>query len=80
MRAVRVTCDGCGAIKGDTNHWLAMQADDDPEESYISLGIASFNNASQDAKHYCGEQCLLKAVAAALPDLHKYPNQDESST
>lgn len=51
-----------------------MQVDDDSEESYISMGIASFSNASQDAKHYCGEQCLLKAVAAALPDLHKYPD------
>lgn len=78
-RAVTYTCDGCGAVKGTTNHWFsaygyainAGAGDRGRITTLISgsegFAVVPFDEAKDN--HFCGEQCVLKAVAAALPGL-----------
>lgn len=54
------TCDGCGAVKGSTNHWWravsgvtwTMHPWDLPEE-FIA-------DPEMKVLHICGEQCAIK--------------------
>jgi len=55
-------CDGCGAIKGEANHWwLASNLSG-------SLAIAPWDGgwAVDRAQHYCGAACVHKALDAFM--------------
>lgn len=48
-------CDGCGKVKGETNHWF---------KSYISetmFEVARPQDRDSSYKDYCGQNCITKA-------------------
>jgi len=51
-------CDGCGAQKGNLNHWFRLGVQD------VSLGIYTWagGDATDDDKHFCSDECVIKAV------------------
>jgi hypothetical protein len=66
MRGVADTCDVCGKVKGETNHWFGVR-------HHATLGtvvIISFNKIPEDEigkfQLMCGAGCLLKRVDAMV--------------
>lgn len=62
MREEIYKCDERGKVKGETNHWFAMNG---ANEAVIIVPFSKI--AGTDWKHFCGEGCLMKAVARNLP-------------
>jgi hypothetical protein len=52
-------CNGCGKVKGETNHWWSILVVADR----ISLGPFS---VAKDCEHYCGAECVQKRVSEFL--------------
>lgn len=63
------TCNGCSATKGEANHWLAIRHHGDGV--FHVIDIRAFHDAATEDEHYCGEQCLMKAVSAFINDLRE---------
>ena len=53
----QVTCDVCGKLKGDVNHWWLAHVKDfirvEPWAETLSIG---------EFKHLCGQECVIQAV------------------
>ncbi len=49
-------CDGCGAEKGETNHWFRMGADRD------AITFAEWSMGAYP-RLFCGEKCVLAAIS-----------------
>jgi hypothetical protein len=66
------TCDECGAVKRDVNHWFKIVSTSD------SLRLVSWNfelgGYEQDhlrVKHICGDACVTKAVAKFMTGIKR---------
>lgn len=58
----QVVCDGCGALKGDANHWFAVESTvDDKGLTLWPIDEVPDADAST-VKHLCGTQCALKYI------------------
>lgn len=70
MTTVTHTCDGCGATRGETNHWFAVEI---KERGTILpvMTITAFLDSSPSAEHFCGESCLIKRISVYLADVKK---------
>ena len=63
-------CDGCGAEKGETNHWFAVKLwPESVEQPAPRLEIRSFDDAGLNPQHYCGQACLIKRVSGFIGSL-----------
>ncbi len=57
-------CDGCGAVKGDVNHWWVGWVESDGQ-----ISIAPWDSeeaAIIDRKHFHGAECVHKFVSEAM--------------
>jgi hypothetical protein len=53
-------CDGCGAVKGATNHWwLARGAED-----FLVLPFNEKDTGHVGVEIFCGDNCLHRALTA----------------
>lgn len=56
-REERITCDQCGAVKKETNHWYYAD---------VSTGglflLGPFEKDSNGAQDICGQQCAIAAL------------------
>jgi hypothetical protein len=80
-RVQSVVCDGCGKVKGDTNHWWKVLVDENPKGPYLALTPLDSNWLSGDWTQIfdlCGQACVIsklsewmnpKKEAAATPTL-----------
>lgn len=62
--ALQIKCDGCGKIKGETNHWYAINK--------VENKLVIMPYTENRAKRYpvlCGQECLVKSISEALPSL-----------
>ena len=66
-RVIQDVCDGCGEVRGTTNHWWAIrQADTDslivepfhPEKTHLDC----------DLQIFCGEVCASRRISAWMSD------------
>ncbi len=53
---ITVKCDGCGKIKGASNHWFVLFVRDKNFSNF-------FVNESFIKKDLCGQACLLELIA-----------------
>ena len=62
-REERITCDQCGAVKKETNHWYYA---DVSTGGLFLLGPFEtefrFKDASNGAQDICGHQCAIAAL------------------
>jgi len=61
----QIVCDGCGAIKKQTNHWFAVALADGgvivrPLDAALRGQRAIEKNSEQ---YYCGQKCAVKSIA-----------------
>ena len=50
-------CDGCGAEKGETNHWFKIT------KSADFIGIWTWPEQPDSAPMFCGEKCMLARIS-----------------
>lgn len=65
MRTETYTCDECGAVKGESNHWFVADIDG----SYFGIlrwPPESAESPSGERLHLCGLGCATKAMTKAL--------------
>ena len=60
------TCDQCGRVKGETNHWFAIRAQGTGIPVIPVLKLIRFMDASVDDIHLCGEGCVIARVSVCL--------------
>lgn len=63
MRVETVKCDECGAIKGESNHWLKIQVD--PETGAVSVKHCVPMIGYQE-RDICGQACFHKYLDRIL--------------
>jgi hypothetical protein len=67
-RKEQVTCDGCGKLKQETNHWFIVTFE--PELSDISVFKRNIKRDEEDEGtamyDCCGESCVLKKVSELI--------------
>jgi hypothetical protein len=57
-----VICDGCPAEKKAANHWWIVKTTGE-RPVFMVWPWDSSQNVVDAAKHYCGQSCVLKAMA-----------------
>jgi hypothetical protein len=75
----QISCDVCGAVKGDTNHWLVaitpQPGTEEPEQKGIAFGTlnALLSKAADEddlkIEHLCGEACAHTRLSQFLESL-----------
>jgi hypothetical protein len=60
------TCDNCGAVKGETNHWFAIHQ---MSTGFLGFSIMAFANSGLGAWHLCGEACVMAKVSQCLREI-----------
>ena len=63
------TCDQCGQVKGETNHWFAMQERGTGATILPMFRLLGFMDAAPDDIHLCGENCVMARVSACLREI-----------
>jgi hypothetical protein len=64
-----ITCDVCGRVKGETNHWfLAIAPIDtsDPRSNGIAFGTSAAELEDPRGlirQHICGQECMHKRLS-----------------
>jgi hypothetical protein len=58
----QIVCDGCGKRKQQTNHWWLFNEDQYTGEE-IGIGIFPWHEPNDGMLHFCGAQCVIKAVS-----------------
>jgi len=66
-RVIQDVCDGCGEVRGTTNHWWAIRrADTD------SLVVEPFHPEKTqldcDLQIFCGEVCATRRISGWMSD------------
>jgi len=66
-RVIQDVCDGCGEVRGTTNHWWTIrQADSD------SLIVEPFHpektHLDRDLQIFCGEVCATRRISGWMSD------------
>jgi hypothetical protein len=68
----QIKCDNCGAVKGETNHWISCitipPAEKAPGEDGIAFGPleATITDPRLKIEHLCGEACATKRLSQWL--------------
>lgn len=69
MRGLADTCDTCGKLKGETNHWFGIRMNRD----LATVLIMPFSKIPEDQLELfelaCGAGCLLKRVSERVVTL-----------
>ena len=72
MTTQTTTCDGCGIVKKDTNHWYKLVRDNIIVSVYLA---EDYDEEARDADSVvldlCGRNCLMKAWDAAIDNLRE---------
>jgi hypothetical protein len=66
MESVQITCDVCGRVKQETNHWFKAVVDPvHPNPAGIAFGTSAAEVGDSDLKieHICGQECLHKRLS-----------------
>ena len=68
MKIETVKCDGCGAVKGENNHWWKIAINNEYHYHYDALGIYHADDLKGAAPYLdmCGEACVIKKVSEFL--------------
>lgn len=67
-----IKCDKCGKLKGENNHWYAVDQfsimEDDTGACFEVTPFSHVTDGMLDKyhNHYCGRECVQKALAAWL--------------
>ncbi len=69
------SCNCCGKLKGESNHWLALRKGSTATRIFPNLTITAFADAGPDDEHYCSQECLLKAVDRFVSDLFRQQSE-----
>lgn len=69
---IKTVCDGdgCGAVKGDTNHWWTLV---EHEKSVLTVGpfyLRSGGDEETQYRDFCGVACLGKAISKICGATH----------
>lgn len=67
-RSTQITCDECGAIKKEANHWWEVCMWDAGMQvvPFVDHSIEDYDEPPAVFKHYCSEECVHKAVSKYL--------------
>jgi hypothetical protein len=65
-RVEKVTCDVCGVLKQETNHWFILNGVD--YSGIIIDNCSALGNYSDQASFIdlCGEACVIKKVSELI--------------
>lgn len=68
MKVETVKCDECGAIKGESNHWLALDVRNGaPFPPWIHIGDIHVESESGfQRRDICGQACFYKHLDGLL--------------
>jgi hypothetical protein len=61
----RIICDGCQAVKKETNHWYTLVINDKHEACLRSMAMSPVDLFTADAsgvQYLCGRRCALEAL------------------
>ena len=79
------TCDQCGQVKGNTNHWFAIQHSFVKQEQGTGmkvipvLSLIRFMDAKADDIHLCGEACVMARVSMCLREISAKTDEIEKA-
>jgi hypothetical protein len=85
----QVKCNVCGALKGETNHWLVAitipPTEEEPGEVCIAFAPIDADTNEEDVElrdgtieHICGHACAVKRFSQWLETLTPLPTKGSS--
>jgi hypothetical protein len=61
---MRLSCDNCGKLRQETNHWIALR---ETRDGLYLLWLDAVRTDDMDqVKHFCGRNCALQAISRYL--------------
>lgn len=67
MKVESYKCDGCGKMKGETNHWWIMYASRDLDNApMFQIYTWPSGTPSDGVKHICSQECAIKTISEWL--------------
>lgn len=60
-----ITCDVCGKVKGEVNHWYTAEI---YGKSSIYVRTWSEKSVEGADQHLCGQECVIQAVNKWMQD------------
>jgi hypothetical protein len=71
-RTLQITCDQCGKVKAQANHWwIGRFNTDDPAAGGLFIMLLPIDETAPvgDDHHLCGEECVQKFVAQKMREM-----------
>jgi hypothetical protein len=59
-RVQSIVCDGCGKVKGETNHWYMVSNIDD---EFVLTRWIEADQDSYSVSHLCGQACVISKLS-----------------
>ena len=72
------TCDQCGQVKGQTNHWFAVH-EFWPDLDMPTLKLRAFLDRKDGDKHLCGEVCVMARVSMCMQEILEKSDKKEKA-
>ena len=69
MTNLTTTCDGCGVVKKETNHWFKLISSPISVEVSLAEDFDDSDEPAGTVQDLCGRNCLMKAWDAAIDEL-----------
>jgi len=73
------TCDQCGRVKGETNHWFAIQEMGTRSTLMPTFRLMGFGDSGSEFIHLCGEACVMARVSFCLREISAKADEIEQS-
>lgn len=69
------TCDICGAVRKEANHWFTAQRELVAKQTWLTLWPwPTGHKAEGNISHLCGESCVLKFVQQYMQEVKNSRN------
>ena len=74
----QIICDGCQAVKKQTNHWYTLVINEDHEACIRPMAMTPIDLLKADAagvQYLCGRRCVIGALDQWMDHLTAPPSQ-----
>ena len=74
----QIICDGCQAVKKQTNHWYTLVINDKQEACLRPMAVSTVDLLKTDAaglQYLCGRRCVVEALDRWMDSLTVSPSQ-----
>jgi hypothetical protein len=71
MTQSTVSCDVCGTVKKESNHWYAIRDGSSTKLRFVGIAIQPFKDDAPGGKDVCSEKCAIVLISQWMEQQRK---------